>query len=93
MVVSSDIESPVVYLAEPENALPKKRRIAYANERFATAGPPPVPGWESARRRTYILLGPPDDIEQHPSWQAWLYRNFDHSSDSLILTFQYAVAV
>jgi GWxTD domain-containing protein len=64
------------------------RRIAYANERFFISGPPPVPGWESARGRTYILLGPPDEIEQHPGWQAWLYRNFDHSSDSLILTFQ-----
>jgi GWxTD domain-containing protein len=71
----------------PENEFKEEhyRRIAYANEHFFTAG---TPGWESARGRTYILLGPPDEIEQHPGWQAWGYRNFDHSSDFLVLTFQ-----
>ena len=39
------------------------RRIAYANERFAGS----VPGWRSARGRAYILYGPPDEIESHPS--------------------------
>ena len=71
----------------PENEFKQEhyRRIAYANEHFFTAA---TPGWESARGRTYILLGPPDEIEQHPGWQAWGYRNFDHSSDFLVLTFQ-----
>ena len=63
-------------------------RIGYANQHFSIAGPPPVPGWETARGRTYVLLGPPDEIEQHPGVQAWLYGKFDKSSDSLILTFE-----
>src|ERR1019366_10399770 len=39
------------------------RRIAYANERFASG----VPGWRTDRGRTYIVYGPPDEIESHPS--------------------------
>lgn len=62
------------------------RRIAYAMRRFADAGAL-VSGWETARGRAYIVLGPPDEIEDHPGWRAWMYRHFDHSSDSLILTF------
>ena len=63
------------------------RRIAYAMRRFADTGALPVPGWETARGRAYVVLGPPDEIEDHPGWRAWMYRNFDHSSDSLMLTF------
>ena len=39
------------------------RRLAYANERFKSGGP----GWRSDRGRVYIIHGPPDDIESHPS--------------------------
>lgn len=39
------------------------RRIAYANERFASG----IPGWKSDRGRIYITFGPPDEIESHPS--------------------------
>src|SRR5580693_3886273 len=39
------------------------RRIAYANERFSSG----LPGWKTDRGRTYILWGPPDEIESHPS--------------------------
>jgi len=39
------------------------RRIAYANERFASG----IPGWKTDRGRTYIVYGPPDEIESHPS--------------------------
>jgi GWxTD domain-containing protein len=39
------------------------RRIAYANEHFAAG----IPGWKSDRGRTYIVFGPPDEIESHPS--------------------------
>lgn len=39
------------------------RRIAYANERFASG----IPGWKSDRGRIYITFGPPDEIEDHPS--------------------------
>ncbi len=39
------------------------RRIAYANERFKSGGP----GWRSDRGRVYIIHGPADSIESHPS--------------------------
>jgi GWxTD domain-containing protein len=39
------------------------RRIAYANEHF----PAGIPGWKSDRGRMYIMYGPPDEIESHPS--------------------------
>jgi GWxTD domain-containing protein len=39
------------------------RRIEYANERFAAG----MPGWMTDRGRIYIVYGPPDEIESHPS--------------------------
>ena len=39
------------------------RRIAYANERFASG----IPGWKSDRGMIYIKYGPPDEIDSHPS--------------------------
>src|SRR5580658_6953850 len=39
------------------------RRIAYANERYASG----IPGWKSDRGRIYITFGPPDEIDEHPS--------------------------
>jgi GWxTD domain-containing protein len=39
------------------------RRIAYANERFASG----IPGWKTDRGMIYITFGPPDEIESHPS--------------------------
>jgi GWxTD domain-containing protein len=39
------------------------RRIAYANEHF----PAGIPGWKTDRGRIYIVYGPPDEIESHPS--------------------------
>lgn len=36
------------------------RRIAYANERFASG----KPGWKTDRGRIYIIHGPPDEIEE-----------------------------
>jgi GWxTD domain-containing protein len=39
------------------------RRIAYANERFASG----IPGWRTDRGMIYIKYGPPDEIESHPS--------------------------
>src|SRR5579864_150403 len=39
------------------------RRIAYANEHFAAG----IPGWKSDRGRIYIMYGPPDEIDSHPS--------------------------
>jgi GWxTD domain-containing protein len=39
------------------------RRIAYANENFASG----IPGWKTDRGRIYITYGPPDEKETHPS--------------------------
>jgi GWxTD domain-containing protein len=39
------------------------RRIAYANENFASG----IPGWKADRGRIYITYGPPDEKETHPS--------------------------
>ena len=39
------------------------RRIAYANERFASG----IPGWKTDRGRIYIIWGPADNIESHPT--------------------------
>src|SRR6201986_2793956 len=39
------------------------RRIADANEHFAAG----IPGWRTDRGRIYIMYGPPDEIDAHPS--------------------------
>lgn len=48
------------------------RRIAYANERFASG----KPGWRTDRGRIYIAWGPPDEIESHPSGGTY-FREWD----------------
>lgn len=49
----------------PENEYKEEiyRRIAYANEHFASG----VPGWKTDRGRIYIMYGKPDEIDSHPS--------------------------
>ena len=49
----------------PENEYKEEhyRRIAYANEHFASG----VPGWRTDRGRIYIVYGPADEVESHPS--------------------------
>jgi len=39
------------------------RRIAYANDHFASG----IPGWKTDRGRMYIMYGPPDEIDDHSS--------------------------
>jgi len=39
------------------------RRIAYANEHFASG----IPGWKTDRGRIYIMWGPADEVVSHPS--------------------------
>src|SRR5208282_700863 len=39
------------------------RRIAYSNEHFAAG----IPGWKTDRGRMYIMYGPADEIDSHPS--------------------------
>lgn len=47
----------------PENTFKEEhyRRIAYANEHFASG----VPGWKTDRGRIYIAWGPPDELDDH----------------------------
>ncbi len=78
------------------------RRIAYANERFASG----IPGWKADRGRIYITFGPPDEIEDHPSggtyqrpieegggttstfpFQKWRYRYLDGIGNDIIIEF------
>jgi GWxTD domain-containing protein len=39
------------------------RRMAYADERFASG----IPGWKTDRGKIYIMFGPPDEIDAHSS--------------------------
>jgi GWxTD domain-containing protein len=78
------------------------RRIAHANERFASG----IPGWRTDRGRIYILYGKPDDIETHPTggrydrptyegggstttfpFEKWWYRHIDGVGDGVELEF------
>jgi GWxTD domain-containing protein len=53
----------------PENTFKEEhyRRIAYANEHFASG----IPGWKTDRGRIYIIWGPPDEIDSHPTGGNW----------------------
>ena len=43
------------------------RRIAYANEHFASG----VPGWKTDRGRIYIMYGKPDRLDTHTQGENW----------------------
>jgi len=43
------------------------RRIAYANEHFASG----IAGWRTDRGRIYIMYGKPDDLESHTQGETW----------------------
>jgi GWxTD domain-containing protein len=49
----------------PENSFKEEhyRRIAYANEHYASG----IPGWKTDRGRIYIMWGPADEVDSHPS--------------------------
>ena len=78
------------------------RRIAYANERFASG----IPGWKADRGRIYITFGPADEVESHPSggsyerpieegggttstypFEKWRYRYIDGIGTDIIIEF------
>jgi len=78
------------------------RRIAYANEHYASG----IPGWKTDRGRIYITFGPPDEIEDHSSggtyerpmeegggetstypFQQWRYRYIDGIGTNVIIEF------
>jgi GWxTD domain-containing protein len=53
----------------PENSFKEEhyRRIAYTNEHFASG----IPGWKTDRGKIYIMWGPPDEIDAHPTGGTW----------------------
>ncbi len=61
------------------------RRIAYANENF-TSG---FRGWKSDRGRIYIIHGPPDTIEMHPS--GGRYQRPLHEGGGITSTYPFEV--
>jgi GWxTD domain-containing protein len=88
----------------PENTFKEEhyRRIAYANEHFASG----LPGWKTDRGRVYITWGPPDEIDSHPNggayertpeegggsttafpFEDWRYRHIDAIGDDVNLEF------
>jgi GWxTD domain-containing protein len=78
------------------------RRIAYANDHYASG----IPGWKTDRGRIYIAYGPADEIESHPSggsyerpyeegggetstypFETWRYRYIDGIGTNIIIEF------
>ncbi len=53
----------------PDNEFKEEhyRRIAYANARYASG----LPGWRTDRGKIYIMWGPPDETDSHPSGGAY----------------------
>ncbi len=43
------------------------RRIAYANEHYASG----IPGWKTDRGKIYIMWGAPDEVDAHPTGGNW----------------------
>ncbi len=78
------------------------RRIAYANEHFASG----IPGWKTDRGRMYIMWGPADEVESHPTggtydrpmeegggstttypFETWRYRYMEGIGENVIWEF------
>jgi len=78
------------------------RRIAYANERFASG----IPGWKTDRGEIYIKYGPPDEVDSHPSgglyqrspeegggsttvfpFEKWRYRYLENIGTDIVIEF------
>src|SRR5438874_3857556 len=93
---------PTPDTAENEFKEEHYRRIAYANERYASG----IPGWKSDRGRIYITFGPADEIESHPSggtyerppeegggttstfpFEQWRYRYIEDIGSDIIIEF------
>lgn len=71
------VRDPTPDTVENETKEEHYRRIAYSNERFASG----IPGWKTDRGRIYIIWGPPDEIESHPSGGTY-QRPFDEGGGS-----------
>jgi GWxTD domain-containing protein len=84
-----DRRDPTPGTPENEFKMEYYRRIAYANDRFTTS----IPGWKTDRGLIYIVHGPPDEKEVHPSgdgnppgapWEAWRYKAFDAQGEMVV---------
>ncbi|MGA8599642.1 MAG: M56 family metallopeptidase [Bryobacteraceae bacterium] len=62
------------------------RRLAFANKHYTKHD---VSGWQTDRGRTYIILGPPDEIDSHPDdkREMWRYRKASGTPDDLFINF------
>jgi len=60
------------------------RRIAYANENFASG----EPGWMTDRGRIYIVNGPPDEIEAHPAGGPYYRKNYEGGGSTSTFPFE-----
>jgi GWxTD domain-containing protein len=79
----------------PENEFKDEhyRRIEFANKHFQTASG--TPGWKTDRGHIYIVYGPPDEIDSHPSgtgnaahgYELWTYRHVEGVGDNVSITF------
>lgn len=88
----------------PENTYKEEhyRRIAYANEHYASG----IPGWKTDRGRIYIIWGKPDETDSHPSggtyerppeegggetttypFEDWRYRYLEGIGENIIFEF------
>lgn len=61
------------------------RRLAYVNERFKSG----VPGWRTDRGRTYIIHGPPNEIQSFKSGHA--YDRPSHEGGGFTRTFPFEI--
>jgi GWxTD domain-containing protein len=78
------------------------RRIAYANEHYASG----IPGWKTDRGKIYIMYGPPDELDDHSQggfyerpaeegggetstypFQQWRYRYIEGIGTNIIIEF------
>ena len=59
-------------------------RLAHANENFSFGY---IPGWKTDRGRIYIMYGKPDEVQQFPSGERWIYKNVQKPGGGLQLEF------
>jgi GWxTD domain-containing protein len=63
-----------------ESKIEFENRLAYVNQQFST---PRMKGWRTDFGRVYLLYGPPNEIERHPSslerkpYQIWHYHEIE----------------
>ena len=70
----------------PENEFKEEyyRRIAYANEHYSSG----MPGWKMDRGRIYIMYGPPDEIDAHPSGGSYVRKPCEGGGETSTYPFE-----